>query len=117
MAALATDWTHDALAGWGSYANFQTGTGGALDGDIEALRRGAPERGLWFAGEHTAPFVGLGTVTGAWWSGERVARRAGGLYFGGEGKGEEGGGGEEEEEAAAMNGGVGGKRGGTGLGA
>lgn len=27
------------------------------------------------AGEHTAPFVALGTVTGAYWSGEGVARR------------------------------------------
>lgn len=32
------------------------------------------ERGVWFAGEHTAPFVALGTTTGALWSGERVAR-------------------------------------------
>ena len=31
--------------------------------------------GLWFAGEHTAPFVALGTVTGAYWSGEAVAGR------------------------------------------
>ena len=31
--------------------------------------------GLWLAGEHTAPFVALGTTTGAYWSGEGVARR------------------------------------------
>lgn len=31
------------------------------------------ERGIWFAGEHTAPFVALGTTTGAYWSGERAA--------------------------------------------
>lgn len=46
-----------------------------IDKDIEALRQGCPERGIWFAGEHTAPFVALGTVTGAYWSGEAVGRR------------------------------------------
>lgn len=46
-----------------------------LDEDIEALRQGCPERGIWFAGEHTAPFIALGTVTGAYWSGEAVGRR------------------------------------------
>lgn len=46
-----------------------------IDEDIEVLRQGCPERGIWFAGEHTAPFVALGTVTGAYWSGEAVARR------------------------------------------
>ncbi len=88
-----------------------------LDRDIEALRWGAPERGLWFAGEHTAPFVALGTVTGAWWSGEKVARRilrAYGLAEGAEG--------EEDEKVGEDEGGVEGekvgvKRGGTGLGA
>lgn len=30
---------------------------------------------MWIAGEHTSPFVALGTVTGAWWSGEGVAGR------------------------------------------
>ena len=39
------------------------------------MRKGVPERGLWFAGEHMAPFVALGTVTGAYWAGEGVARR------------------------------------------
>lgn len=46
-----------------------------LDSDIEALREGCPERGVWFAGEHTAPFIALGTTTGAYWSGEGVAER------------------------------------------
>lgn len=46
-----------------------------LDRDIEALRQGCPERGIWFAGEHTAPFIALGTVTGAYWSGKAVARK------------------------------------------
>ena len=31
--------------------------------------------GIWLAGEHVAPFVALGTTTGAYWSGEGVARR------------------------------------------
>jgi hypothetical protein len=69
-AVVATDWQHDELAGWGSYTNFQTsnllGEGEEeveLDQDIEVLREGCPERGIWFAGEHTAPFVALGTVT------------------------------------------------------
>ena len=79
---LATDWSHDKLAGYGSYTNFQINHPAKegepeieLDKDIEALREGLPERALWLAGEHTAPFVALGTVTGAYWSGEAVARR------------------------------------------
>lgn len=40
------------------------------------------ERGIWFAGEHTAPFIALGTTTGAYWSGEGVARRIVSLYDG-----------------------------------
>ena len=39
------------------------------------MREGMPGVGLWFAGEHTAPFVALGTSTGAYWSGEKVAER------------------------------------------
>jgi hypothetical protein len=71
---LATAWANDELAGYGSYCNFQTGLEEG-DKDVEALRKGVPERGLWVAGEHCAPFVALGTVTGAWWSGEGVAKR------------------------------------------
>jgi hypothetical protein len=71
---LATVWTNDELAGYGSYANFQTGLerGGE---DVEVMREGMPERGVWLAGEHTAPFVALGTVTGAYWAGEGVGKR------------------------------------------
>lgn len=84
-AVFATDWQHDELAGFGSYTTFQASdpaTDGEvqLDKDIEALREGCPERGIWFAGEHTAPFVALGTVTGAYWSGEDVAKRVAELY-------------------------------------
>ena len=46
-----------------------------LEDDIRALRAGVPERGVWLAGEHTAPFVALGTLTGAYWSGEAVGMR------------------------------------------
>ncbi|KAH8585525.1 amine oxidase [Bisporella sp. PMI_857] len=82
IAALATNWQNDPLAGCGSYMNFQVSEEIAdseaevkLDEDIRALRRGLPERGVWFAGEHTAPFVALGTLTGAYWSGEAVGVR------------------------------------------
>lgn len=73
-AILATAWTNDELAGYGSYSNFQTGLERG-DEDIEVLREGAPERGLWFAGEATAPLDALGTTTGAYLSGQAVARR------------------------------------------
>ena len=73
-AVLATAWANDAFAGYGSYCNFQVGLDHA-DKDIETLRHGVPERGLWLAGEHTAPFISLGTTTGAYVSGESVARR------------------------------------------
>ncbi|EGD95596.1 flavin containing amine oxidase [Trichophyton tonsurans CBS 112818] len=72
---LATEWQTDPLAGNGSYSNFQTGLTDGL-GDIEAMREGmGVDRGIWLAGEHTAPIVGLGTAAGAYWSGEEVARR------------------------------------------
>ncbi|KAL2813926.1 FAD/NAD(P)-binding domain-containing protein [Aspergillus cavernicola] len=73
LSFTATTWQTDPYAGFGSYSNFQTGL---IEGDrdIEVLRKGmGAERGIWFAGEHTAPFVALGTTTGAFWSGERVA--------------------------------------------
>jgi hypothetical protein len=76
-AVMATRWQKDPYAGNGSYCNFQVGLAQA-DKDIEVLRSGAgvgAERGLWFAGEHTAPFKSLGTTTGAYLSGERAAAR------------------------------------------
>ncbi|KYK60556.1 hypothetical protein DCS_01693 [Drechmeria coniospora] len=68
-----TDWLHDELAGYGSYSNFQAGL---LEGDedIKVMREGIPDQGFWLAGEHTAPFVALGTATGAYWSGESIGR-------------------------------------------
>lgn len=73
VAFLATEWQNDPWAGNGSYCNFQVGVKEA-DKDIEAMREGmGEERGVWFAGEHTSPFTGLGTTTGAYWSADRVA--------------------------------------------
>ncbi|KOS23113.1 Lysine-specific histone demethylase 1 -like protein 3 [Escovopsis weberi] len=72
--SLATSWLRDELAGNGSYSNFQVGLSSG-DEDIRVMREGLPGQGLWFAGEHTAPYVALGTVTGAYWSGETVGRR------------------------------------------
>lgn len=72
--SYATTWLADDLAGNGSYANFQVGLQ-AGDEDIKAMREGWPSAGVWLAGEHTAPFVALGTATGAYWSGESVGRR------------------------------------------
>ena len=57
-----------------------------------------PERGVWLAGEHTAPFVALGTVTGAWWSGEGVGRRIVAAY------GDDNLGGEEEDVEVEVKG-------------
>ena len=74
VAFLATQWQRDPFAGHGSYTNYQVGLE-AGDVDIETMRHGCPERALWFAGEHTAPFIALGTTTGAYWAGEGVARR------------------------------------------
>lgn len=90
---LYTNWLSDDLAGNGSYTNFECSPPPnannseeaepcEFDKDVEALREGLHEQGLWFAGEHVAPFVALGTVTGAWWSGERVANRIFNAYGG-----------------------------------
>jgi hypothetical protein len=74
ISCIATNWLADELAGYGSYSNFQIGLQQG-DKDIEVMREGLPDRGLWFAGEHTSPFVALGTITGAYMSGEAVAKR------------------------------------------
>lgn len=79
-AILATNWQNDDLAGNGSYVNFQIQEAEGdkkvlLDEDIKAMRKGMPERGVWFAGEHTAPFVAVATTSGAYWSGESIGIR------------------------------------------
>jgi hypothetical protein len=72
-AFLATTWQYDELAGNGSYCNFQVGIEDA-DECVETIRKGCPERAIWFAGEHAAPEEEMGTVAGAYLSGERAAR-------------------------------------------
>ncbi|KAL8650181.1 MAG: hypothetical protein Q9226_005256 [Calogaya cf. arnoldii] len=72
---MSTDWQNDKFAGFGSFTNLPAGSGDCFQ-HFEALRRGMGEtRGVWFAGEHTSPLGGLGTVTGAYWSGEQVAKQ------------------------------------------
>lgn len=72
---MSTDWQGDKFAGFGSFTNLPIGSGECLQ-HFEALREGIGEtRGVWFAGEHTSPPGGLGTVTGAYWSGEQVAKK------------------------------------------
>ena len=72
---LLTDWQNDRLAGYRSFANLPVGSGDCAR-PSEALRNGmGDDRGIWFAGEHTSPPGGLGTIAGAYWSGEYVARR------------------------------------------
>ena len=77
VAIHATSWSSDPLAGYGSYSNFQTSKHDIIPADdaIETMRHGMPDRHIWLAGEHTAPFIASGTVTGAYWAGENVAKR------------------------------------------
>jgi hypothetical protein len=72
---LTTDWGDDRVAGYGSLTS-QPRSRGDSSQYFEALRMGMGEgRGIWFAGEHTSPPGGVGTLTGAYWSGEEVAWR------------------------------------------
>lgn len=76
-AVLATNWQNDEYA-LGSYTNFKVHSPDQrveLDNEVRAMRHGMPERGIWLVGEHVAPFVALGTSTGAYWSGEMAAMR------------------------------------------
>ncbi|KAI1769434.1 FAD/NAD(P)-binding domain-containing protein [Hypoxylon sp. FL1150] len=80
-AILATEWLKDDLCGNASYCNFQVGVEEA-DRDILAIRQGCEDRGLWFCGEHAAPFEECGTVAGAYLSGESVGEKIVALYDG-----------------------------------
>ncbi|KAF1815026.1 FAD/NAD(P)-binding domain-containing protein [Eremomyces bilateralis CBS 781.70] len=92
LATLATLWTADPLSGYGSYTNFPVELfkgeekllllrgelrteddphDGEEDGGAEVMAR----RGVWLAGEHTAPIIAVGTVAGAYLAGENVARK------------------------------------------
>jgi Flavin containing amine oxidoreductase len=77
---LSTDWQNDSFAGYGSFCNFPVGGESGIRA-VEILKNGmGHDRGVWFAGEHTSPARGLGTVTGAYWSGEEVATKIAELY-------------------------------------
>ncbi len=68
-------WQNDEWAGNGAYSYFPAGQVDAVK-DTKTLREAeglGQKEGLWFAGEHTAPFPRLGTTVGAYVSGERVA--------------------------------------------
>lgn len=83
---LCTNWQNDELAGNGSYVNFQVGIEEAST-DVSVLREGVKDRGLWIAGEAASPWEELGTVAGAYLSGEGVGKGVVGDYGrGGEGK-------------------------------
>lgn len=74
---FASAWQADKWAGNGSYSGLQVGQA-HLDADLDVLRDGAglgESRGLWFAGEHTAPNEYLATTTGAYITGKRAADR------------------------------------------
>ena len=80
LSFMSTDWQGDSFAGFGSFTNLPIRSGDCAE-HFEALREGTGEdRGIWFAGEHTSPLGELGTVAGAYWSGEEVARRVGCRY-------------------------------------
>ncbi|KAI8965161.1 FAD/NAD(P)-binding domain-containing protein [Daldinia sp. FL1419] len=81
-AILATEWLKDDLCGNASYCNFQVGIDEA-DQDILTIREGCADRGLWFCGEHAAPFEESGTVAGAYLSGQSIGERIVKLYKGG----------------------------------
>lgn len=71
---LTTDWQNDEFAGFGSFTNFPVGQEDGAK-DLQILREDlGRERGVWFAGEHVAPIKGIGTVMGAYQSGEYVAK-------------------------------------------
>jgi len=71
---VASAWVNDELAGYGSYTISKVGCE-SYDEDLEAIRHGMPEKCLWFCGEHTARWDLLGTTTGAYGSGEALAKR------------------------------------------
>jgi len=65
ISCLMTNWSTDEFAGFGSYSNFPIKLKEG-DIDIKIMREGLPGRSLWFAGEHVAPFMAMGTVNGAY---------------------------------------------------
>ncbi|GAO51125.1 amine oxidase [Saitoella complicata NRRL Y-17804] len=72
-AILKTSWGSDTWSGGGSYTHINTGTKNAVE-DIEVLGDGCVHGRMWFAGEHVGTWRGMGTVNGAYESGERAAK-------------------------------------------
>lgn len=70
---VSSSWSTDELS-LGSYTTFKTRCESGAE-DIDTMRKGMPEAGVWLAGEHTAPLDGVGSVYGAYASGEAVAER------------------------------------------
>lgn len=64
-----TRWSQDPWSGNGSYSHMTVGT---TPDDFRVWESGAHDNVLWFAGEATSVQY-LGTVHGAYWSGERAA--------------------------------------------
>lgn len=103
-AILSTTWHTDPLSGFGSYCNFQTGSKDSK-GDVEAIRYGVPDQRLWFAGEHTSNFDNLGSVNGAYVSGEGIAKHLCELYPSEEqGRTEDDGGNNTDQESESGTG-------------
>jgi hypothetical protein len=65
ISSVATSWSTDELADYGSYSTFRTVLKKG-DKDIEIMREGLPGRNLWLAGEHNGPFIAMGTATSAY---------------------------------------------------
>ncbi|BFZ64834.1 hypothetical protein YB2330_005987 [Saitoella coloradoensis] len=72
-AILKTSWGSDTWSGGGSYTHINTGTKNAVE-DLEVLGDGCADGRMWFAGEHVRTRRGMGTVNGAYESGERAAK-------------------------------------------
>ncbi|KAI0126188.1 hypothetical protein BJ170DRAFT_726076 [Xylariales sp. AK1849] len=80
LRVLSTDWQNDKFAGHGSFTNLPVGFGDAAE-HLEALRNAmGQDRGIRSASEHTSPSGGLGTVNGAYWSEDEVAKREASHY-------------------------------------
>jgi len=72
---LSTDWEHDKFAGNGAYTHYAVPLKEGAKA-VSIIRDGmGADRHIWFAGEHTAPDTALSTIVGAYWSGERVAKK------------------------------------------
>ncbi|RVD81497.1 uncharacterized protein DFL_009361 [Arthrobotrys flagrans] len=76
---VSTNWLNDEYAGNGSYTNFPVGLVDGVE-DVKVIEEGVEGWRVWFCGEHTAPLLGLASVSGAYWAGERAARRCLGAF-------------------------------------